>query len=204
MEDLNIVFINLKHRTDRLQHIVNEFDKLGLETPTRIEGVHYPKNGPLGCCASHIKAIEMAINNKWDKVLILEDDFTFTNDLNVTNNLLKRFLELGMKWDVFMFSSNLIDYENTDYSFVKKVIQGKTTSGYLLNSHYYETLLRNFKECFNGLKTEVYSKKLKHYCVDMGWRKLQPEGNWYITDPKLGKQMDGYSDIMQQYKSYNC
>ena len=169
----------------------------------RIDAVYYPKNGPLGCCVSHIKAIELAIKNKWDKVLILEDDFVFINK-ELTNDLLNRFYELKINWNVLMFSSNLIKSEKTEFDFLNKVIEGKTTSGYLLNSNYYHILLQNFKECFDVLNVPIYSKKLKGSCIDMGWRKLQPGSDWYITNPKIGKQNEGFSDIMNQYKKYDC
>lgn len=206
MENLNIVYINLKHRTDRNEQILKEFERMNIpiENIHRIEASNRPKNGPLGCCESQVMAVTLAIENNWDKVLICEDDFVFTNDKETTNKLFNDFFDLKIKWDVFMFSSNLINYKETDHTFLRKVMEGKTASGYLLNNHYYQTLLNNFQECFNGLNVPKYDKKLKGFCVDMGWRKLQPTGNWFVTNPKLGKQKEGYSDIMKQYKKYDC
>lgn len=204
MDQLQIVYINLNHRKDRREQMEKELVNIPKENIHRIEAVYYPKNGPLGCCVSHIKAIELAMKNKWDKVLILEDDFIFDNSIDFTNYLLKRFYNTGLNWDVLMFSSNLLRFERTDFNFLNKVLEGKTTSGYLLNSNYYDILLGNFKECFRELNIEVYKKSLKHSCIDMGWRKLQRGGNWYITDPRIGKQKDGFSDIMKQYKNYDC
>lgn len=204
MEQLKIIYINLKHREDRKEQIEKELVNLPKENIHRLEAVYHKNNGPLGCCESHIQAIELAIKNKWDKVLILEDDFVFLNNKEYTNNSLEMFFGLGIEWDVFMFSSNLLKYEKTEFDFLNKVIQGKTTSGYLLNSDYYQTLLQNFKNCFDILNVLTYNKKLKGSCVDMGWRILQPKGNWYITNPKIGKQKDGFSDIMKQYKKYDC
>jgi GR25 family glycosyltransferase involved in LPS biosynthesis len=177
-----------------------------------LDATYCPSNGPMGCCISHIKAIELAIENKWDKVLILEDDFIFLQNKEKTNELINRFFDLTingfekseLKWDILMLSSNLYRIEKTNWDFLNRVIEGKTTSGYLINSHYYETILNNFKEALKHLDAPAYKKQLSPYCIDMSWRVLQPVGNWFIINPKIGIQKEGYSDIEKRNVKYNC
>ena len=46
-------FINLDHRTDRLEHVTKEFEKMGINAE-RISGIQ-PKSPAIGCTMSHIK-----------------------------------------------------------------------------------------------------------------------------------------------------
>ena len=71
----NTLFINLEHRTDRLQHALDEFKKLGINSE-RVNAVKM-KNGAIGCTMSHIKCIELAKSRDWEQVFICEDDITF-------------------------------------------------------------------------------------------------------------------------------
>ena len=70
-------FINLNHRTDRLEHVTQEFNKMGI-TAERIEGIQ-PKSPAVGCTLSHIKCLELAKTRDYEEVFICEDDITFTN-----------------------------------------------------------------------------------------------------------------------------
>ena len=42
------------------------------------------------------------------------------------------------------------------------------------------------------------------YAIDMYWKKLQPQSNWFIFYPKIGFQYDSYSDIENHIVNYNC
>jgi len=72
-----ILYINLEHRKDRNEHILNEIHKICTDNSKihRIDAIKND-NGALGCGLSHIKALEYAVKNEWKTVLILEDDFT--------------------------------------------------------------------------------------------------------------------------------
>jgi F0F1-type ATP synthase beta subunit len=84
-----ILYINLKHREDRKEHCLDEIRKIDkyLIKTYRIDAVYDEELGARGCIASHIKALEYFIENKyWNNVLILEDDFTFISDNKETIN----------------------------------------------------------------------------------------------------------------------
>jgi hypothetical protein len=75
-----ILYINLEHRTDRNEHLLEQLDQHGW-SHIPIERVDAIRDDPplRGCTKSHIKALEYALSNPlWkSSVLILEDDFTF-------------------------------------------------------------------------------------------------------------------------------
>lgn len=102
LSEINILYINLNRNTDRLQHIQKEFEKLNLTNVTRIEAIDGQKlslnqkefylnrrnfktmcsipervYGRVGAYLSHLKALDYAIENKFENVLIMEDDAIF-------------------------------------------------------------------------------------------------------------------------------
>ena len=58
----NILFINLNERTDRLEHVTKEFNKMNLNAE-RVKGIKL-ENGALGCTLSHIKMFKIGQKNE--------------------------------------------------------------------------------------------------------------------------------------------
>ena len=193
-----ILYINLKHRKDRKKQIENEIKKLGCPFK-RIDAVKN-KNGGLGCVRSHIKSIQWAKQNNLPNVLILEDDFIFVeNNSNIRNKIFNALKLLKNNWDVIMLSGNILKTENSIYDDLDKVIDVQTASGYIINNHYYDTLLNNFKEAEKHLANgEDYTK----WALDQYWKILQPNGKWFIMTPTIGKQKESYSDIENTVVNY--
>jgi GR25 family glycosyltransferase involved in LPS biosynthesis len=72
----HILYINLEHRTDRLEEIQRELVKMDLsDKAERFEATYIKEQGILGCTISHMEAIRLAKNRGYKNVLILEDDF---------------------------------------------------------------------------------------------------------------------------------
>jgi len=207
MEKLDaVIYINLKHRTDRNEHILNEISKLsiGASKVHRIDAIK-KDIGALGCGLSHIKALEYALqNNEWKYILILEDDFTFkSSNKSEINNDLDILFKNSKNMDIGLLSSNLkhSSLSDTEHFRVKKVEFSQTSSAYIIKKEYIPILLNNFKEAIldmekNGVKHEN--------CIDQHWAELQREGNWYLIYPPIGYQYDNYSDIEKKFVSYNC
>jgi hypothetical protein len=59
----------------------------------KVSGVYIPKNGHKGCVQSHIIALNMIKMNKWDRVLILEDDAQLDVSPEIFNKLLDETLD---------------------------------------------------------------------------------------------------------------
>ena len=216
--DLNyfdqILYINLENRPDRQKQILNEFNKIGINPSkiTRIDAVYEKYNGHIGCAKSHIKALELAINNNYENIVIFEDDFIFTKDKNDINKILSSFIkDFKNDWDVVMFTSvfkDLLPVENFNY--INKVKFATTSSAYIIQKHFYRTLLNKLKNCLSKMEEEMIKwKKAKphkkkyqtRYALDQCWASLQRRSKWYIFTPYLGTQGGeaGKSSIMSRF-----
>ena len=178
-----IVYINLEHRTDRKAQI-EEVLKDVSDKVVRFNAIKHPHGG-IGCTRSHIAVLEMAQKEGWKNVLIIEDDGMW-NKFEVGYPILEDLVQ--KPYDVIVLGA-VVQSINTD---TYKLYSGHTTTCYLVNSHYYEKLLQNFKEGLDGfLNTGVYHI----YAIDQYWKKLQPHDNWYCVAPSLVIQRESYSDI---------
>lgn len=200
-----ILYINLEHRKDRENSILSEIGRKLPNIPVyRIDAVLESLCGHIGCGKSHIKAIELAIRSGWQSVLILEDDFVFTNDYKGEEDFTK--LD-GICWDVMLLARGHHDNKDSKYDFLKRARRATTASGYIVKQHYYSTLLENFRESVVKMEAELKNhsedcvsrnipiSKL-NYCsaIDQQWFSLQERDIFYMFDPPIGTQGDYWSD----------
>jgi len=192
------LFINLKHRTDRLEHVLNEFKKMGIETAERFEAIK-TITGNVGCSLSHIRCIEIAKERDYPHVFICEDDITFTNPQLLLENM-QKFNAIQTNWDMLVIGGNTGPPFQKIEDFYIRVFNVQTTTGYIIQKHYYDTLLNNFKFGMNKLIREPENKK--QYAIDMYWKHLQQRDQWYMIIPLTVVQYYDYSDIEQAVVSY--
>ena len=203
-----VCYINLEHRTDRLEHITRELSKTNIDKNkiNRIEGLFLKDFPILGCAKSHCLALEKFLASSEDikGCLILEDDFEFTVEQDKVNELINlAFNELGY-FDVLMLSSNTLKERKVlGKDFVTKIDDAKTLSGYAVSRHFAPTLLENFKESVTNLEKK-YGVIQSNFCVDMNIKKLQPISHWYCVKPKIGRQMMSFSDNEKMLAYYGC
>ena len=201
LEDIkHIFYINLEHRIDRKLHVENELTKIGLTNFTRFNAIKMP-NGALGCSMSHLKCIQLAKENKWPHVLIVEDDIEFL-DQNTFINQANKFLQTIDKWDVLLLAgNNILPYKTIDNNDSCVKVSGcLTTTGYIVSSHYYDKLIQNIKMGITFFMRRPQQKKL--YAIDVFWKPLQEVDNWYLLTPLTVIQMEDYSDIEQKKINY--
>ena len=128
-------YINLDSRPDRKAHVERQMSNIGIPV-SRFKAIKL-SNGALGCSMSHLKILEFAKINNLPHVLIVEDDILFT-DVSLFTTQFNKFLELHKDFDVVLISgNNLPPYKNIDETCVK-VTQCQTTTGYLVQNHYYD------------------------------------------------------------------
>jgi len=188
-----VVYINLDYRTDRrkrIEHVTRTFgDKV-----IRLSAIKDDRDGAVGCLKSHIAVMTMAVEQQWKNVLVLEDDV----DFNDFDNGIKR-LEtlLTSPYDVIMLGGTTAVFDRNTF----KVSNSQSAASYLVNNHYFETLLTNFKE---GLKNLLlHPEGHQHlYSADRCWCELQLRDNWYIVFPSLMYQALDYSDIAKRNVDY--
>ena len=190
-------YINLENRPDRKEHVEKQLQNIGIEA-TRFNAIKL-SNGAVGCSMSHLKCLEIAKQNNWDHVMIVEDDILFLNP-NVFKNQLNKFLKNHKNFDVLLIAGNNVPpYQKIDDSCVK-VYRCQTTTGYIVQSHYYDKLISNIKEGIKQLITNPDQHIL--YAIDKYWFRLQEKDNWFLVTPLTVTQKEGYSDIEKRPTNY--
>lgn len=194
----NTLFINLASRTDRLEHIINEFNKFGL-TPERVDAVKMA-SGAIGCTLSHIKCLEIAKSRDLEHVFICEDDITFLNPDLLRENLTKFYNNKEIQWDILIISGNNGQPFININDYCVRVLNCQAATGYVVKRHMYDTMLENFTTGLNKLLKEPTNKR--EYAVDMYWKLLQPKYFWYMIIPLTAVQYENYSDIENKNVNY--
>jgi GR25 family glycosyltransferase involved in LPS biosynthesis len=188
-----IVYINLEHRQDRRDIMQKFFEKgkIPLEKVIRLPAIKKIRGG-LGCLESHTQALKMAKENSWKNVLILEDDLEW---LDLEGGY-KRLEELSQKpdWDVIMLVGWYWKYD------FPRIYDANNAGAYLVNSSYYDTLLKNRQlGLFNMKKAFGFHFNSKRNDADSGWKILQKTDKWYGLEPCICRQVDGFSDHCKQH-----
>ena len=195
----HLLYINLDSRIDRRTHFESQFNKIGLQTQ-RFSAIRN-NDGAIGCSMSHIACLEIAIRNKWDHVLVCEDDATITNPGQLVyqvNQFLNRFKD---SWDVLLFGGNNYQPFRIESPECVRVANCQTTTSYLVRRPYFETLLANFKEGLRKLIADP-SQQPK-YAIDQYWKNLQRKDRWYLIVPITVIQRPDYSDVSKQHVNYS-
>ena len=194
----NTLYINLEHRKDRLTHVKNELEKIGIQGE-RFNAIK-TKNGAIGCTMSHIKCLELAKERNYETVFICEDDIAFLNPQVLLDSLQKFYENTSIQWDVLLIGGNNVPpYEKTtDYCI--RVSNCQTTTGYIVKNSYYDTLIQNFRESVQGLLQNPTNKK--QFALDMYWKRLQRINRWYMLFPFTVVQCESYSDIEEKIVDY--
>lgn len=193
-------YINLETRPDRHTRIQKMFSDYGITNHTRINAIHMPNKGYLGCSLSHIKTIEEFLKSEHEVCVILEDDFEFIQPLSVCQYLFQQFFNDNIEWDCVMLSSNTkISKPYNEY--LDRCIRAYTTAGYMINRQFAPILLQNIRK---GVEQLIRHDMQHMYAIDVYWMILQETSNWFIFKPKMGQQSAGYSDIEKRYVDYRC
>lgn len=193
---MEILYINLNHRTDRNKHVLQQIETIGC-TGIRIEAVEC-KQGAIGCGMSHIRCIELAKEQNLPFVCIVEDDITFTNP-DLFREQLDFFLSSSIDWDVLLLGTNMGPPFDKEEGCLR-VFNAQTTTGYIVKQHYYDTLLNSFKKSVGHLLSD-YNVKL--FAIDILWKQLQQRDRWYVLHPLTVIQRDDYSDIEKGIVNYS-
>ena len=202
----SILYINLDHRSDRMEHVLQEIRKIDptLSKSHRISAEYVPDHGALGATRSHIKAFQLFMKHpEWKNCLILEDDFTFVSNSVEVNQQITDLIQGCPTYDVLMLSYGIysLSTEPTTSPLINRILCAQTASGYILNRDYLPTLLHNFQESCENLEK---NGKSSWGCLDMHWKRLQPQGKWFAYHTRIGYQYESYSDIEKYVANYRC
>jgi GR25 family glycosyltransferase involved in LPS biosynthesis len=203
----HVYYINLDYRTDRRLQFEDWIEESGFPSQkvTRISGTPTPGNGILGCTMGHIKAIETFLVSNHTNCIIFEDDYV-PLDVHTFWKNFQKLKDYNIDYNIVMGSYNVLDYNDTDYEFLKKVNSSLTASAYLITREFAPKLLETFKE---GLQKKIEMESITHrkadeYSNDVYWQKLMPISKWYCFYPRIGIQRESYSDIQGHITAYNA
>lgn len=193
-----IYYINLERRKDRNQECINELQKNNIIAKrfAAIDGKSIINPnwdyslGAFGCLQSHLEIIKEAKNNKYNNVLILEDDVVF-ND-NMESDFEKYYNQLNKEWDMLYLSGN--HNRHIQNSFEK------------INDNIIKCNLTHTTHCY-AVKNTVYDiiiDALNKTIVplDVEYTKIQKKLNCYAFNPSISTQREGYSDIENRKVNY--
>ena len=192
LKNTPILYINLEHRQDRRISTIKQFSQFGIE-PTRFNAIVVPNmDGAFGCSESHLKCLQIAKENKWDRVFICEDDIIFINPKGFLSKL-ESFLETH-SWDVLLVGGinhkPFIDVDDT----CVKITNCNSTTGYIVKAAYYDKLINNIMNGLN-LKYNTSYEDIGKYSIDQYLKILQNQDKWFMLKPPTVIQASGYSDI---------
>ena len=192
-----IIYINLDKRTDIKIEIENELKNMSLVNYKRFTAIEN-RNGALGCSMSHLAVIKKAKKEGYKNVLVLEDDFEFIVNKEQFYNQINKLFQIN--YDVCLLSYNTPNLYSSEFPFLYKIKDAQTTSGYIINSKYYDKLIEQWEY---GVKMFEKTGDDTKYTCDQSWKVLQEKDNWYCFKLRIGKQRKSYSDIQNGITDYN-
>ena len=179
----NILYINLEKRKDKKDFTEKQLKKIN-RTAIRINAIDHTdlidkKERALGCTYSHIKALEYAIENKYENVLILEDDSVFLTDK----------IELDIPEDAIMVYLSWKIFNKTDTTLVNGL--NRITNAVLCNAYFLPS-----RSAILTVYNEIVTSKRK-YPIDLMYKNLiQTKMPCYAVYPPPVLQSVGFnSDI---------
>lgn len=211
MDTINqILYINLAHRIDRKDKILKTLKLIDVDENKiqRVEATLFELCGHIGCGQSHVNALDIAIKNNWNTVMILEDDFVFTQTKEYIDEIIKN---LPSDYDLVMMHGLNNKTKKININGVHKLNYCISSGGYIIKRHYFQKLKDVFTEAISNMyklfNQYVEEQKLKgrkiipkmiwnKYAIDRSWHGMMKTDNFYLCVPHLGKQDDSYSDNM--------
>lgn len=202
----NLYYINLDKRQDRREHIQKVISRVNIIRAERVAAFDTPGNGSYGCALSHIHVLEDAIKRNYNNILILEDDFKPHDHIRLNNELFRFFNQFSIDYDVLTLAAGMwVNYRegqpvSPDQPDLLRISEAQTTVGYCVNKRFFNTLLTSFKESAAALKDNEESRV--KWAIDQHWKALQHTHAFFAFKPNIGRQLEGFSDIVGTCVNY--
>lgn len=198
MKTLNNFFskiycINLDRRPDRWEQCVDEFKRndVFVERVSAVDGKEFPKSrmgiksGAYGLLLTNIKILEDAILNKYENILIFEDDVKFAENFNEIFS--ENIAELPQNWNLlYLGGINRIKPTGEKHK-IFKTTHTITTHAVGINSNFFEILLESIKKNMASP-------------IDKIQQRLQESYDAYVFIPNIATQRASYSDIENRFR----
>ena len=95
---LELQCINLKHRPDRMEKIMNIFTDQSYFKVNRFDAIKHD-NGAIGCLSSHLEIVKQNIDKPY--VIVIEDDLILNDTMENIYNTISLLLKNISKWEIF-------------------------------------------------------------------------------------------------------
>lgn len=196
----NIFVINLKKRTDRLEHIQNELNKINCKDYQIVSAINgdelnrslFISQGAFGLVHTYFKIYELIKNNPPEEIILIEDDCVFSEDFCIyLNDFIN---EVPDDWRILYFGGN--------HNHLAMVPPPKRISNNVSKVHH------TYSAHCVVIKTEIFFElieilKTLRYPTDVGLSFLQKKYPCYTTPKKITWQVPTYSDIENKLVNYN-
>jgi glutaredoxin-related protein len=165
--------INLKHRTDRKEHMDKQATLYGLNIEYYQPDIN--KNPELGCLKSHLEIIKMAKERKLKNICIFEDDCVFTDSFHIPKP--------PSDWNMLYLGGAVQSVLSNNHKNWKQVSTWYAHS-YCVNETIMDQIIATCEQ-YKGTKTidEIYCE-----IIHLSYKA-------YMLYPSITKQLDSYSDI---------
>lgn len=202
-------FVNLDHRTDRLERMKASLQKVGIEAvrtrgmlpaeyvgdPAKVQVMRNRTPGAIGCHFSQVNVMRKAL---WKRshAFVMEDDLVFCQDFHERMGIMEAFLQ-GRDWDVIwlgaMFHINPPwwhktglgrDAERTDHPRILRTYGAFSTHAYIVNRESIQKVLQ--------MLDDIVSKSMG---IDWAFIQMQPSLQTFAFVPGMVIQYDNKSDI---------
>lgn len=203
-----IFVINADDRPDRYDGVLRELAvaRAPLDRITRISA-RRPRttgsarvDGQIGCVSSHLDALRTAREAGHSNTLVLEDDFSFTSDLESHLDDLEAFHRRRYDYLVCLLATSKYGVIEPMDDLVSKSLQPCTnTGGYLVSRQGIERLIPLWEDALRNLEA---TKDVEKYAIDISWSVLQSSGKFLVFRRKLGFQAASMSDIEGRIARY--
>jgi len=176
-----VVVINLDRRTDRMEQLVPQLEKLGIqyERHSAVDGKELGINPIFAGTMSHVEVLK---NNRDSRILVLEDDAQFIDNFN------EKFEEVMQTLP-----------NDSDIFYLGALLPKSTGKVTPVNQHWARQVMTTGSQayCINPARVNYFIENLDGYewYIDIGLRVFAEKYNAYIAQPNLVTQFPSYSDL---------
>lgn len=190
----HIYCVNLDARTDKWLICNVEFDKheLVVQRWPAAVGTALPRHpklmpGEVGCLKSHEMILRDIIEQKYKRVLVLEDDVEFVP--NVQNRFSDVVDMIPERWDMLYLGGSHLNEPKPINHAVARISRTYTTSSYGITLELAQEIISRFDN-------------VQPHQVDVLYSHLHPTKQCYSFVPSLAWQRAGHSDIHNIHVDY--
>lgn len=193
-----IIYINLDDRTDRRELIEQEFVRMKIppEKIHRLSATLDRLNGVRGCLLSHMQALELAEEKRWNRFLIMEDDSLFVCGSDELNSSLECFFNSAKdNWDVLFLGGTFLEKKETSWKGISQIHFSYCSHAYIVQRSYIKSLKEVFLYGIEMTQNHLFLSQSFYYALDRVWLVLQKRDRWYGFEKQHVLQSIVGSDI---------